>query len=144
PAGSTANAIQDVAVGPICAVAGDPSEAWLRGGYAGSSSSPVARSVITLQTDADCLSALASGTAVAAVTAWLSDADIHALADVRVIGGPDAESRSVVVHRSSPTAADPSDLLSAVDDAFVSMRTNGTLTRLSRSRFGGFDLTTTP
>lgn len=142
PAGSTANALQDVAAGPICAVAGDPSEEWLRGGYGGAKSSPAAMSVITRQTDADCLSALASGDAVAAVTAWLSDADLHVLADLRVIGGPDAELRTVVVHRSSATAADPNDLLSAVDDALVSMRTDGTLKRLSQSRFGGADLTT--
>jgi ABC-type amino acid transport substrate-binding protein len=82
---------------------------------------------------------LASGEAVAAVTAWLSDADLQVLGDVRVIGGPDAEPRSAVVHRQSSVTR---ELLDAVDDALVSMRADGTLKRLSQSRFGGADLTT--
>jgi cystine transport system substrate-binding protein len=142
PIGSTANGIQDLVAGPTCAIAGDPSETWLRGGYGGPSSTPTTTSVITRPTDADCLSALAAGDAVAAVTAHLSDADLQVLGDVRAIGGPDAEPRSVLVHRQSGSRPDPGDLLAAVDDAIVAMHADGTLTRLSQSRFGGADLTT--
>ena len=142
PTGSAARGIQDLAAGPICAVAGDPSESWLRGGYGGTNSSPVTLTVITRGSDAECLSALADGSAHGAVTAHLSDAELRVNGDTREIGGPDAEPRSVLVRLQAGSEPDPADLLAAVDDAIAAMRADGTLTRLSQSRFGGDDLTT--
>lgn len=141
PAASAASSIADLAGGPICAVAGDPTETWLRGGYGGASASPAATSIVTRATDADCLAALTAGDAIGAVTAHLSDADISVIGEFRVIGGPDAEPRSVVVRRPADPGADPGDLLAAVDDAIGAMRADGTLTQLSERRFGGADLT---
>src|SRR5439155_8354987 len=119
----------------ICAVAGDPSALWLRGGYGGgsggSTSTPATTSIITRPTDADCLTALAAGDAVAAMTAHLSDADLQVRTDIRVIGGPDAEPRSVLVHGLVGGGSDAGGLLAAVDDALAAMRADGTLTRLS-------------
>ena len=123
-------------------MAGDPSDAWLRGGYDGSTPSPSTPSVITRSDDTGCLAALTAGEAIGALTAHLSDADLQVLGDVRVIGGPDAEPRSAVVRRPTGPDPDPGSLLAAVDAAFDAMRADGTLTRLSQSRFGGADLTT--
>ena len=138
--GSAATGVGDVASGPICAVAGDSGEAWLRGSYGGVAASPVTALVVTRATDADCLSALASGAVVAAVTARLSDADLQVRSDIRVIGGPAAEPRVAIVHRQQGAGPDPTDLMRAIDDALAAMRADGTLARLSQSRFGGGDL----
>jgi ABC-type amino acid transport substrate-binding protein len=142
PSGSAATNVQDVAAGPICAVTGDAGESWLGGSYAGASPPPIVTTVITRATDADCLTALSSGAAVAAITAHLSPADLQVRSDVRVIGGPAPEPRAVIVSRLQGSGADPADLLHAIDDALAAMRADGTLTRLSQSRFGGANLTT--
>jgi ABC-type amino acid transport substrate-binding protein len=140
-AASTAASIQDVAAGPICAVADDASMDWLLGGYGAAASTAATSSVITRPSDADCLNAIDTGDAVAFLTARLSDAELQVLADIRVIGGPDAEPRPVLVRRRTGSEADPADLLAALDGALAAMRADGTLTRLSQSRFGGADLT---
>ena len=142
PTGSAATTVQDVGAGPICAVTGDAGESWLRGDYGGASAPPNAAAVITRATDTDCLAALSSGAAVAAITAHLSAADLQVRSDVRVIGGPVPEPRAVIVSRQAGSDADPTDVLHAIDDALAAMRADGTLTRLSQSRFGGADLTT--
>ena len=110
--------------------------------YAGASPPPNSMTIMTRPTDVDCLAAVSSGAAVAAVTAQLSAADLQIRSDVRVIGGPSPEPRSAIVSRSPRSGGDPSDLLQAVDDALAGMRADGTLPRLSQSRFGGIDLTT--
>ena len=76
------------------------------------------------------------------VTARWSDADIQVRAGIKVIGGPDAEPRSVIVRRADGAGPDPTDLLVALDGALEAMHQDGTLTRLSQSRFGGVDMTT--
>ena len=140
PAGSGATTLTDVGSGPICAVAGDAGESWLRGTYDGRQGSPIAARIVTRAADAECLAALASGQAIAAVTAHLSDADLAVRSDIRVIGGPAPEARAVILSRA-PSGTDPTDLLRAIDDALAAMRADGTLARLSQSRFGGADLT---
>lgn len=139
---STATGVADVSAGPICAVAGDGGESWLRGDYGGVASAPLTSAIMTQATDADCLAALASGAAIAAITAHLSDADLQVRADIRAIGGPAPEPRTAIVRRQQETGPDPSDLLHAIGDALVAMRVDGTLARLSESRFGGADLST--
>ena len=141
PTSSSAAAVQDVAAGPVCAVAGDAGLSWLTGSYGGASASPVSLAAVTRTTDDECLALLASGGAVAAVTAHLSAADIAVRADVRIIGGPMPEPRAAILPRQRANGEDASELLQVIDDAIAAMRADGTLTRLSQRRFGGEDLT---
>jgi ABC-type amino acid transport substrate-binding protein len=142
PSASAAAGVTDVSAGPICAVAGDAGEAWLHGSYGGAAGSPVTDRILTRASDADCLAAIASGAAVAAITAHLSAADLQVRSDIRVIaGGPAPEARVVIVPTAGVAGADPTDLLHAVDGVLAAMRADGALTRLSQSRFGGADLT---
>ena len=142
PTTSAATSLQDVAPGPICAVADDAGLAWLQGDYGGTASTPITSTVVTRASDADCLAALASAEALAAVTARLSAADLQTRGDVRAIGGPAPEPRAVIVGRYQGSAADPVELLHAIDQALIAMHSDGTLTRLSENRFGGADLST--
>jgi polar amino acid transport system substrate-binding protein len=138
---SSSAQLADVVGGPVCAVGSDAGAAWLEGTYEGGTATPMTTRVLTRASDDECIAALASGAAVAAVTADLSDADLQVRDDIRVIGGPPREPRVVIVSLPTPGAADPGDLLRALDDAVRSMRADGTLARLSQSRFGGVDLT---
>ena len=139
---STATSQQDVLGAPVCAVAGDEGEAWLRGLSGGSASPPVTADVVAAADDQECLELLATGDVAALVTARLSDADLQIRAGIRVIGGPEPEARAVIVPRPEDGSGDPGELLEAIDTALVAMRQDGTLTRLSQNRFGGIDLTT--
>jgi ABC-type amino acid transport substrate-binding protein len=141
PDASTAQRPADLAGQPICAVAADAGEAWLRGEYGGVASSPITSQIVTRASDDECLAALAAGDVTGMVTARMSDADLHVRSGIRVIGGPDPEPRPVIVRRAQDGGADPIDLLRAIDSALDQMRSDGTLTRLSQSRFGGADLT---
>jgi L-cystine transport system substrate-binding protein len=138
---ATATGATDLAGEPICAVAGDAGERWLRGEYGDTASTPVTTRIVTRASDDDCLSGLAAGEVVAVVTAKLSDADLQVRPGIKVIGGPEPEPRAVIARRATDVAADPTDLLRAIDDALAGMRRDGTLTRLSQNRFGGADLT---
>jgi ABC-type amino acid transport substrate-binding protein len=133
--------LEELATSPVCAVSGDAGTAWLRGNRLGARS-PITTTVIERSTDEACFAALDSGDAVALVTAQLSDADLQVRAGVQVIGGPDPEPRPIVVRREQDGGPDPGSLLEALDGALTEMRADGTLTRLSQSRFGGADLTT--
>ena len=139
--GSAATTVSDVAAGPICAVEGDSGEAWLTGEYGGTTSAPITTRVVLRPTDADCLAALGSGESIASVTAHLSAADVGALANLRVVGGPAAEPRAAIIDRQHVSNDDAAELLRAVNEAIAGMRADGTLTDRSRARFGGQDLT---
>lgn len=142
PARSGARHARDVAKGPICAVAGDAGEAWLRGRYEEHFSSPLTTAIVTRSSDEECLASLSSGHAIAAVTAHLSPADLRIRGGVRAIAGaPRPEPRPVIVRRENAARRDPTSLLRAIDDTLAEMRADGTLTLLSQLRFGGADLT---
>lgn len=141
PAISTAATVRDVAGGPICAVDGDAGESWLAGRYGGASAAPLSARIVTRPSDAECLALLASGGAVAEVTANLTAADLAVRADVRVIGGPTVEPRAMILPVQHVPDASAADLIRAVDDAIAAMGADGTLTRFSQQRFGGEDLT---
>ena len=141
-ASSTATSASDVAQGPVCAVAGGAGDAWLRGSYGTSPGPAVTGSIVSARSDEECLSMVASGAARAVVTERLTSGDLQLLSGIRVIGGPAAEPRSAIVARPGGADRDSSDLLRAIDDALAQMHADGTLTRLSESRFGGVDLTT--
>jgi L-cystine transport system substrate-binding protein len=137
---SSASDAGSLAGEPICAVAGDAGERWLRGGYGDTTTAPITTQVVTRASDDECLSALAAGDVVAVVTARLSDADLQVRSGIKVIGGPEPEPRAMVVRRAQGEASDPMDLLGAIEDALDEMQRDGTLTRLSQNRFGGADL----
>ncbi len=138
---STATRIRDLSPGPVCAVSGDGGEAWLRGRYGSSPGPTLTASLVTRPDDDACLALLASGGAAGVVTAHLSPADLQVRSGFRVIGGPTPEPRSLIVPSQQGPVPDPTDLVRAIDDALAAMRADGTLARLSQSRFGGDDLT---
>ncbi|HEX6868163.1 MAG TPA: transporter substrate-binding domain-containing protein [Candidatus Limnocylindrales bacterium] len=138
---STATDRSDLLAAPVCAVVGDEGEAWLRDA-SGVASSPVTADVVVATDDQGCLDLLASGAVAALVTARLSEADLRTRVGLRTIGGPEPEPRAVIIPRANDGSADPTELLDAIDAAFIEMRRDGTLTRLSQNRFGGADLTT--
>lgn len=140
PDTSTAVSAADLSGLAICAVAGDEGQAWLLGESGGTAASLVTSRIVTRATDDDCLAALAAGDVSAIVTADLSDADIQVQPGIKVIGGPDPEPRAAVLRRLAGNAPDPSALLRAIDDAIAAMRSDGTLVRLSETRFGNTDL----
>jgi len=92
---------------------------------------------VTKASDNECLAALSAGDVVAVLTSRLSDADLQVRSGIKVIGGPDPEPRAVIVLRSRAGGA---EAISAIDAALTQLRADGTLTRLSQNRFGGFDL----
>jgi ABC-type amino acid transport substrate-binding protein len=101
----------------------------------------VTTNVVTMPSDDACLAALNGGQVAAFVTAMLSDADISVRGGLRVIGGPDPESRSIIIPRSVDGTREPTDLLTAVNQALDGLHQDGVLTELSQKRFGGADLT---
>jgi polar amino acid transport system substrate-binding protein len=144
PVSSTATSAAELAGQRICVVAGSSGETWLAGDLPPSARSavppPPAAIVRTKASDRDCLAAIGSGEADAAVTADLSDSDLAARPSFRMVGDPlFIEPRTIVAPRAG---LDPSPLVSAVDDALGAMRSDGTLADLSRNRFGGRDLST--
>lgn len=142
PEASSATGPADLASEPICAVAGDGGEAWLRGAYGDARTAPVTVEIVTRPSDEACLAALDAGEVVAVVTARLSDADLQVRPGIKVVGGPEPEPRPVIIRRAQGESPEPTPLLAAIDYALDEMRRDGTLTRLSQNRFGGADLTT--
>lgn len=138
--GSAARDISDVEGQPICAVAGDAGEQWLRGEYPAAPGPLVTAEVTTRESDDECRAALLDGTVVAFVTARLSDAELDVRDDLLVIGGPAPEPRPAVALATADGAV-AADLLAEVDRVLEQMRRDGTIARLSSSRFGA-DLTT--
>lgn len=140
-ADSPARDIDDVAGQPICAVAGDAGELWIRGQYPGAPGTPVASDVVTAESDDECRAALLSGNVDAFVTAKLSDAELDVRDDLLVIGGPPAEPRAALVAVAARGGSSASDLLAEVERVLDEMRRDGTLAQLSATRFGS-DLST--
>jgi cystine transport system substrate-binding protein len=137
---STAAASSDLAGERFCAVSGDGGEAWLQGHYPSTVAPPAASEIVSRTSDDECLALLQTGAVDAVVTARLSDADLAVRPGIRVLTGPDPEPRAVIVARGSPTVSDPHNLLDAINRALDELTSDGTLTRLSQSRFGGADL----
>ena len=137
-AASGRSAIDDLAGQAICAVGGDVGESWLRGE---GGSAPIDGSVVvTRASDAECLTALADGAVAGMVTARMGPADLAARPTLAVLRGPPAEPRVVI----AALASRPGSLMAEVDAAIGELLADGTLTRLSKNRFGGYDLTRSP
>ncbi len=128
---------------PICTVAGSSGEAWLDRRFDpasvdGAASPPAPAQVARLASDAACLADVVAGRSAAMVTSALSAADIAARSEVRQLGGAVLTERRTIVARGVP---DPAALLTGINRALSALRADGSLTDLSRRRFGGADLT---
>jgi ABC-type amino acid transport substrate-binding protein len=148
PASSTATGVSDLDGRTICVIAGSVGQRWLAGEPLGAGqemrSNPPARPDVRVETDdAACLADIAAGRADAMVGANLSDADLALRPSVRRVGKTPAvvESRGFIAARSGP---DPTALVNTLNAAIDSLRTDGTLRRLSSNRFGGQDLSVPP
>jgi ABC-type amino acid transport substrate-binding protein len=132
----------------ICVVAGTAAESWINGtalpsGVESRLQRPTPGQVHALADDAACLAEVGSGASGAMVSATLSAADVAVRPNIGVIGSGPAlvEERDVLAARGGP---DPTSLLDDIDAQIRAMQADGTLVRLSRSRFGGTDLTMPP
>ena len=123
---------------------GSNGEAWLDGLFRGTSVTPIAvpptpSAVRRLATDEACAADLAAGASAAFITAGWSDADLAARPALQRVGEAIfVEARPVIALRGG---RDPADLIAEIDRILAAMRSDGTLADLSRSRFGGLDLT---
>jgi ABC-type amino acid transport substrate-binding protein len=143
PAGDPAAAPEDLSGRRICVTAGSSGEAWLQGRLPSTvTGAPAPPSGVGLRTetaDRACFDALVAGEVDAMVTSTMSAADLATRSSARAVGdGLYQEPRVVVAVRDGP---DPSRLMTMVDSALDEMSADGTLTDLSRNRFGGRDLT---
>jgi len=149
PAGSTAAGPGDLSGSTICVVTGSGGEAWLDGRFRGTSVTivavpPTASAVHRLATDETCAADLTAGASAALVTAGWSDADLVTRPALKRVGGAIfTEARPVIAVNGE---RDPAGLIAEIDRILAAMRSDGTLADLSRSRFGGLDLSqpTTP
>ena len=144
---SQASAVADLTGSTICVVAGSSGEAWLDGAQTGSSATPVVippapSAVRRLPTDDACVADVTAGRSTALVTATSSDADLATRPSLRPIDGPVLTEGRPVIARDG--GRDPASLIAEIDSMLETMRDDGTLADLSRSRFGGLDLTHPP
>jgi ABC-type amino acid transport substrate-binding protein len=139
---SSASSPADLAGQQVCVVGGSAGADWLVGQLnvqsAGSVASPPASAIpIERESDGDCLELIAADEASAAITATLSSADLAARPSLRQLGEPlFLEERRVVAPRGPGSAV----AIAEVDRLLMELRDDGTLTELSRRRFGGTDL----
>jgi ABC-type amino acid transport substrate-binding protein len=140
PESSTATSVADLGSGSICVVARDAGEAWLRGDYDGLPAPTTRATAVSRSSDDECLAMLASGQAIAAVTANLTTGDVTTRGGLRTIESLTAEPRVIVIESGVAGRPDPASLLSAIEHALDAMRRDGTLARMSENRFG-VDLT---
>ncbi len=147
PEGSVAAGPGDLSGTTICVVTASSGEAWLDGLFRGTSVTPVAvpptpSAVHRLATDEACAVDLDAGASSAFITAGWSDADLAARPALKRLGEP-------IVVEARPVIAvlgerDPAGLMVEIDRILAAMRSDGSLADLSRSRFGGLDLSQPP
>lgn len=147
PEGSVASEPGDLSGSTICVVTGSSGEAWLDGLFRGTSVTPVAvpptpSAVHRLATDEACAADMGAGASGAFITAGWSDADLAARPALKRLDAPIVvEARPVIAVRGE---RDPAGLIDEIDRILAAMRSDGALADLSRSRFGGLDLTQPP
>lgn len=147
PEGSVASEPGDLSGSTICVVTGSSGEAWLDGLFRGTSVTPVAvpptaSAVHRLATDEACAADMGAGASGAFITAGWSDADLAARPALRRVGEAIlTEARPAIAVRGE---RDPAGLIDEIDRILAAMRSDGALADLSRSRFGGLDLTQPP
>ena len=144
---SPATTTGDLSGSVICVVTGSGGEAWLDEGAAGSTPIPAnippsPRLVHRVAADEDCAAQVSDGSSDAFITAGWSDADLAARPELRAVDGPVVtEARGVIAPRDG---RDPAGLMSEIDRVIAAMQSDGTIADLSRSRFGGLDLSLPP
>ena len=124
-------ALTDLTGAVLCLVAGSPATTWATGSGA--------RTIVTLADDDACLAEVRAGRADAMVSRDLLPVDFETDLELAVLGNSPVlvEPRVAIV---SAEALGAPDLASVIDGALADMRDDGTLTDLSKQRFGGLDL----
>ena len=125
----------------ICGVSGSAGLAWLRGDAADDVQTDPPTGAVALEraNDAECVDAMLSGQAAAAVTAQLLDDEL-AGQGLRALGeDPVVQERRVIVVRG--TGSDVTTLVTALDEILRDGPTARALSDASRRAFGGRDLT---
>jgi ABC-type amino acid transport substrate-binding protein len=129
----------------ICVTGGSAGAGWIAGRtlelITVVTPRPAEAKTVVRSTDQACLDALVAGQADAMVSARISLADLATKPSIKTLGEVLTESRTFVATRSG---ADPSALFGQIDAVLSVLRADGTLGDLSRSRFGGTDLTQLP
>ena len=135
--------VADLAGHTVC-VGADPAVAqWLNGSLDVVSATPIAPApagVLRTNTGSDsaCLATAGQPSWDAFVGDRQLAADYASLVGVRVLGQPAfTEEGAVAADRSGPS---PTSLLAAIDQVIAAMRADGTLTSISKRRFGGVDV----
>jgi ABC-type amino acid transport substrate-binding protein len=126
----------------ICAVSGSAGLEWLRGTAASKDvrvERPTGVTALERASDAECIQAIRSGQAVAAITAQLLDDEFAGQGLRALVEDPVVQERRVVVVRGS--GSDVATLLTALDGALRDGPTSRALSDASRRAFGGRDLT---
>ena len=123
----------------VCIVRGSTGAAWLAGEMTSDGPHvPAGASAVEAATDDDCVAAVTDGRADAMVTATLLADELEARGLSLVVPTPAAsEPWSVVV---DAPVADSATLLDAVNRVIADLRVSGRLEDISRSSFGGEDV----
>jgi len=126
----------------ICAVSGTAGLQWLRGEAAIEDTGfqpPPAVVALERTSDAECVEALRSGQAAAAVTAQLLDDELAGQGLRALVADPAVRERRVIVVRGS--GPDVTSLITALEESLRDTPTSQALSDASRRAFGGRDLT---
>lgn len=126
----------------ICGVSGTAGLDWLRGESASEDARiepPTGVTALERTNDADCVEAVLSGQAAAAVTAQLLDDELAGEGLRALIEDPVLQERRVIVARGS--GSDVETMLTALDQTLRDAPTSRALSDASRRAFGGRDLT---
>jgi ABC-type amino acid transport substrate-binding protein len=126
----------------ICGVSGTAGLAWLRGEAASDevqTEPPTGAVALERATDAECVDAILSGQAAAAVTAQLLDDELAGQGLRALVEEPAVQERREVLVRG--TGSDVTTLVAALDEILRDGPTSRALSDASRRAFGGRDLT---
>lgn len=126
----------------ICVVSGTAGQQWLRGESASQDTGfqpPPGVLALERANDAECVEALRSGQAAAAVTAQLLDDELAGRGLRALVEDPAVQERRVIVVRGS--GPDVTTLITVLEETLRDTPTSRALSDASRRAFGGRDLT---
>jgi len=126
----------------ICAVSGSAGLEWIRGEAASEDTGfapPPGAVALERADDGECVEALRSGQAAAAVTAQLLDDELAGRGLRALVEDPAVQERRVIVVRGG--GSDVTSLLTALDQSLRDPPTSQALSDASRRAFGARDLT---
>jgi ABC-type amino acid transport substrate-binding protein len=134
---STVTDLESLASATVCVVVGSTGAAWLTGDSGTEAPPPVPAGILKRASDDECVAAVTDGTADAMVSATLLPDDLASRGLHLVVPTPVVtEPWSALVKSGTDTAR----LLDAVNRAIANLRTGGRLEDMSRSSFGGRDV----